>query len=147
MNNISQIYDVKGDYDTALDYLDKSLKIRQQIGDRQGEATTLHNIGGIYVARKEYEKALEWIQASLNNNLHIGNIHGAAVSMDYIGMILFEHQQKPAPAIPYLLQAYQIFRQIGSPSIKSTEHTLGAVIQEIGEARFREIMAEIQKEE
>jgi tetratricopeptide (TPR) repeat protein len=36
LNNISQIYDAQGDYETALDYLKQSLTIRQQIGDKAG---------------------------------------------------------------------------------------------------------------
>ena len=52
LNNISQIYDAKGDYDQALQYLEKSLAIRQQIGDRKGEGTTLNNISQIYDAKR-----------------------------------------------------------------------------------------------
>ena len=50
LNNISQIYDAKGDYDTALRYLEQSLAISRQIGDLAGEGTTLTNIGNIYYA-------------------------------------------------------------------------------------------------
>ncbi|MES9905399.1 MAG: CHAT domain-containing protein, partial [Sedimenticola sp.] len=40
-----------GDYDTALQYLKRSLAIRQEIGDKSGEGTTLNNISQIYDAR------------------------------------------------------------------------------------------------
>ena len=45
LNNISQVYDARGDYDAALKYLEDSLKIAKEIGDKAGEATTLNNIG------------------------------------------------------------------------------------------------------
>ena len=37
LNNISQIYRARGDYERALAYLEKSLAIQQQIGDKSGE--------------------------------------------------------------------------------------------------------------
>jgi tetratricopeptide (TPR) repeat protein len=40
LNNISQIYKARGDYATALKYLEQSLAIRKEIGDRAGEAVT-----------------------------------------------------------------------------------------------------------
>ena len=52
MNNISLIYDSKGDYDRALGYLEQSLAIRQQIGDISGLAATLNNMGAIYLNQK-----------------------------------------------------------------------------------------------
>jgi hypothetical protein len=39
LNNISQIYQARGD-STALKYLEQSLRIRQKIGDKAGEAVT-----------------------------------------------------------------------------------------------------------
>ena len=48
LNNISQIYHARGDYDTALDYLKQSLTIRKEVGDRAGMCVTLFNIGHIH---------------------------------------------------------------------------------------------------
>ena len=43
----------------ALTYLQQSLSIRQQIGDKQGEGATLHNIGVNYFEQsQEFDKAL-----------------------------------------------------------------------------------------
>ena len=39
-----------GDLPLALDYYQKARQIRQEIGDRRGEATDLHNIGLILAA-------------------------------------------------------------------------------------------------
>ncbi|UCE90034.1 MAG: tetratricopeptide repeat protein, partial [Pseudomonadota bacterium] len=57
LNNISQIFKARGDYDTALTYLEKSLKISQEIGDKAGEGKTLNNISQIYAARGDYDTA------------------------------------------------------------------------------------------
>ena len=44
LNNISQIFKARGDYETALTYLKDSLAIQREIGDKSGEGTTLSNI-------------------------------------------------------------------------------------------------------
>lgn len=41
-------------YDTALDYLNQSLTIRQAIGDKAGACVTLFNLGHIYAQKKRY---------------------------------------------------------------------------------------------
>ncbi|MCP4217455.1 MAG: tetratricopeptide repeat protein, partial [bacterium] len=38
-----------GDYGSALKYLEQSLTIRQEIGDKSGEAYTLFNLGSTYL--------------------------------------------------------------------------------------------------
>ena len=50
--NISQIYDAKGQYDKALQYLEKSLAIKQEIGDKLDIATIMHNMGTKYLDHK-----------------------------------------------------------------------------------------------
>ncbi|MDX8392874.1 MAG: tetratricopeptide repeat protein, partial [Mariprofundaceae bacterium] len=64
------------DYNTALDYLNKSLAISQEIGDKSGEGTTLNNISQIYDARVYYETALDYLNKSLAIQQEIGDIPG-----------------------------------------------------------------------
>ena len=69
----------------------------------------------------------------------IGDINGAAISLTNMGVLLFE-QQRPEEAAPLLLHAYRIFEQIGSPNLKVPKSYLNAIIGQIGEARFEEII-------
>ena len=73
LNNISQIYYARGDYETALGYLEQSLAIMQEIGDKSGEAVTLFNIGHIYWVNNQQNKAkTTWLTAyelAKSNNL------------------------------------------------------------------------------
>jgi len=50
------------EYGDALEYLEKSLKIRVAIGDKSGEGATLNNIATIYQARGDLTKALEYLE-------------------------------------------------------------------------------------
>jgi tetratricopeptide (TPR) repeat protein len=139
LNNISQIYAAKGDYDTALRYLEQSLAISQQIGDRQGEGATLNNISQIHKVRGDYDTALGYLEQSLAISQQIGDINGMAATLHNMGSIAFKMEDFER-AVPYFVQAFQIFQKIGSPTVKKTERYIGAIVERIGEARFREIV-------
>ena len=140
MNNISLIYSAKSDYDTALRYLEQSLAIRQQIGDRSGEGTTLNNISQIYDAKGDYDTALRYLERSLAIQQQIGDIAGLAATLHNMGCIFWEQQHDAASAVACFMQAYQIFTKIGSPTASNTESWLAVIIEAIGEAKFKAIL-------
>ena len=80
-----------GNYDSALTYLQQSLAIRLEIGDRAGEGATLNNLSQIYDARGDYDSALTYLQQSLAIRLEIGDISGRCITLFNIGHI---HAQK-----------------------------------------------------
>ena len=45
LNNIGGVYNSWGQYPKALEYYEKSLAIRQKLGDVKGEGVTLNYIG------------------------------------------------------------------------------------------------------
>lgn len=66
---VGQIYDLKNEYDVALDYLSKSLKIFEEIGDPIGNATTLVLIGRISYLTGDLNKAIKYCKKSLSSKL------------------------------------------------------------------------------
>ena len=63
LNKLSQIYQARGDYETALRYLEESLAIQRAIGDRAGLCIALLNISHIYWKKEEHQQALAyWIR-------------------------------------------------------------------------------------
>jgi tetratricopeptide (TPR) repeat protein len=142
LSNISQVYAAKGNYDQALVYLEQSLAIAQQIGDRSGEGTTLNNISQIYSAKGDYDQALVYLEQSLAIWQQIGDIAGLATTLANIGAIYWDQKKEVENAIQAFWQAYQIFKQIGSPNVKVPESYLVGIIEAIGEARFQEILAQ-----
>ncbi len=60
LNNISQIFKARGDYETALRYLQQSLAIRQEIGDKSGEGATLYNMATLAFTNGNYEAARDY---------------------------------------------------------------------------------------
>ncbi len=144
LNNISQVYKAKGDYDTALRYLEQSLKITQTTGDRVAEGVVLNNISHIYSTQGDYNTALRYLEQSFKIGQDIGDTSGIATTLSNMGGMLFE-QNRFEEAVPLLLQAHQIFEKIGSSNVQAPAGYLGAIIEQIGEARFQAIVAGMGK--
>ena len=63
----------RGDYATALRYLEQSLKISQAIGDRSGESVTCFNIGMIYRQFGDLDQAIEYVARTVALDEAIGH--------------------------------------------------------------------------
>jgi serine phosphatase RsbU (regulator of sigma subunit) len=85
-NAYGAIYQLKGDYITAVNYYQQGLKLSEQLNDLRGQTVMLANIGTIYIKIKENKAALntlkkclsvmkklkdEYSQASIYNNFCI----------------------------------------------------------------------------
>ena len=92
---IGVIHKNQGRYDEALKYHHQSLKITQDIGNRRGEAASLHNIGIIHKCQGRYDEALKCYQNSLKINREIGNRQREADSLHNIGVIHLERNKYP----------------------------------------------------
>jgi tetratricopeptide (TPR) repeat protein len=112
LNNISQIYQARGDLDTALRYLEQSLKISEQIGDKSGEGKTLNNISQIYDARGDLDTALRYLEQSLKISEQIGDKAGEGKRLNNISQI-YQARGDYDTALRYLEQSLKISEQIG----------------------------------
>lgn len=70
-----------GDYEQALNYLNQSLAIRQEIGDKSGEGTTLNNMATTAHARGDYDTALNYLKQSLAIQQEIGDVAGLCATL------------------------------------------------------------------
>ncbi len=73
LNNISQIYKARGDYDNALKYLLLSLNIMKDIGDKKGEGVTLANLAMLFLELDKQEEAFKCIREVININLKLND--------------------------------------------------------------------------
>ncbi|MCB0612707.1 MAG: tetratricopeptide repeat protein [Lewinellaceae bacterium] len=80
------MYTSFGDYDTALQYLQKSLKIRQKIGDISSMAVTLHNLGTLSFEQEHFEQAVAPIFQAYRIFEQIGSPN-AQSSLGYLNAI------------------------------------------------------------
>ncbi len=57
-NNLGLVYKAKGEWDKAIEFYNKDLKISEQVGDVHGMAQTYGNISLLKFQQKDYEPAI-----------------------------------------------------------------------------------------
>ena len=112
-NIIGDIYRVQGNYEKAMDYNQKSLEIREEIGDKNGIANSYNNIGLIYNDQGNNEKALEYHEKSLKISEEIGDKKGMGKSYNNIG-IIYNDQGNYEKALEYYGKSLKIYEEIGN---------------------------------
>jgi tetratricopeptide (TPR) repeat protein len=145
LNNLAALAHIKSDYDTALHYLEQSLTILQHLEDRQSEGGTLSNISEIYIAKGDYESALHYLEQSFAIRQELGDIVGLATNLNNMGSLFWNYKKDNKAAITYFKQSYDILKQIGSPYVKYPQNFLIEIMETIGEAQFKAILAELQE--
>ncbi len=107
LNNQGYIHNNLGDISTALDYFHKSIKIQEEVGDKQGLAYSLNNIGFIYNNQGDIVRALEYYEKSLKLREAIDDKEGIAQSLSNIGN-LFEQTGDKSKALRYFYQGLRL---------------------------------------
>ncbi|OFY94449.1 MAG: hypothetical protein A3K10_16895 [Bacteroidetes bacterium RIFCSPLOWO2_12_FULL_31_6] len=149
-NNQAQEINKKGEnYDLvdikrekALSYQQKSLRIRREIGDKEGISASLNIIGGIYASQAEElikyggnantintkrQTALENLYESLKIRKEIGDKDGMTYSLNSIAKILIAQEQYQQ-AFDYVNRSFQISRELGYPkNIRNAAHLLSEI--------------------
>ena len=70
-----------GDYQKAIEYHEKDLKIAKEIGDRAGEGAAYGNLGNAYDSLGDYQKAIEYNEKHLKIAKEIGDRAGEGRSL------------------------------------------------------------------
>ena len=108
LNNISQVYQSKGDYDKALEYLIKA----QNLDTKISNGAISNNISLIHIERGDYKSALKELDKSMN--LDAETIDNTALTTRYmnIGSIYYKTEEYDK-ALHYMNKALNISRKIG----------------------------------
>ena len=111
----------------SLEHYQRSLTLKKEIGDREGEAMTLHNIARIYDLWGKYKKALGILEESLVIFREIGDPGGESLAMNSISQV-YAALGRYDDAIQVLEKTLKISREIGDLK------TEGIVINNISHA-------------
>ncbi|QFS48567.1 tetratricopeptide repeat protein [Nostoc sphaeroides] len=109
---LGNAYNSLGQYQQAIEFYQQSLEISREIGDRNGEGSSLGNLGIAYNSLGEYQRAIEFHQQSLEIFREIGDRNGEGSSFNNLGNAyksLGEYQR----AIEFHQQSLEISREIG----------------------------------
>ena len=114
-NNIGNIYQSKGEYDKALKFHQKAVKIRLKLlGEEHSDTATSYNdIGLAYTGKGEYDKALKFHQKALEIRLKLmGEKHpDTATSYNDIGLA-YSCKHKHDKALEFQKKALKIRRKL-----------------------------------
>lgn len=83
------LYQGFGDYAEALKHYEKSLEIKEKLGDIKGISYSFHQIGMIYEYKGDYDEALKKYEKSLEIKKKLGDIKGVSYSIAQIGNIYY----------------------------------------------------------
>jgi tetratricopeptide (TPR) repeat protein len=110
-NNIGFLAQQQGDVAKALEYYHKSLKIQEEIKNKEGIARSLNNIGFIYKNQGDMLKALEYYHKSLRNLEEIKDKKGIAYSLNNIGFI-YDNQDDITKALECYQRSLKIQEEV-----------------------------------
>lgn len=94
-NNFGNAFYFLSYFDTAVYFYNKSLTIREAIGDLKGASSTLSNLGTIYDIKGEYETAIAKFSKALELKEQIADTAGKINVLSNIGvmyMVLSQHE-------------------------------------------------------
>jgi tetratricopeptide (TPR) repeat protein len=111
-NNQGLLYRAKGDIPKTLDYLNKGLKILEEINIKEGIAMAFNNIGAVYFELDDLNKADEYYQKSLKLQEETHDEYGMGVTYNSIGVV-YKKRGDSKKALEYYLKALAIFEKMG----------------------------------
>ena len=132
MHNFGVLQQERGNYEAALDYYQRSLKIAEEIGDVAGVANSLHQIGRVQQERGNYEVALDYYQRSLKILEELGDVAGVASSLHNIGRVQQARGNYEA-ALDYYQRSLKIAEEIGNVAgVATSQGQIGKLLAETG---------------
>jgi len=133
LNTQGATFYIQGNYESALEYYDKSLKIKEELGNKRGMATSYNNIGEIYEEQGNYEKALKYYNKSLKIEEEVGNKTGMAGSYNNMGSLAFEQGNYP-DALDLGKKALAMAQEVGIVTeIKEASNLLYDIYKKTGQ--------------
>ena len=122
-NRIGLIMDGTGNYDIAMAYYQRGMKMLEVIAeptteDLKNKGVTLNNISQVYKARGDLDSALKYQEQSLVIRRQVGDIAGEALTCFNMAQI-FEAQGKIAQAISLVDRTVEIDTYMKHPDLES----------------------------
>jgi len=126
----------KGDLDKALQFQERSLGLRRELGDSRGEAIALTNIGNVWQLKGDSERALGLLEQALVAFTQQGAKSEQASVLGNIGLARLSRGE-PVRAVAYLIQARLIFRELDArAALGQTDERLAQCLKDMGGDAF-----------
>jgi tetratricopeptide (TPR) repeat protein len=114
LGNLAIIFGAVGDYAKSSEYDFQSLKLFEQIGDKNQIGVALGNIGADFLTQGNYEKGLEYLDKSLKIAEEINDQAGIAYQYNNIAGVYFENYKDYKKALEYFFKSLSINQKTGN---------------------------------
>lgn len=133
--NLGTSFEVLGDFDEAILYLNKALAIAKADENEQRIAYSLNNLGNVYESQGNYPLALEHYKESLYINEKLGDSLGIANHLTNIGLI-YKFQKHYDKAMTNYEKSLGIYERINNKHrVSATLNDIGTIHEENGDYR------------
>jgi predicted ATPase len=113
---IGNVHWLGGELDRTLECYEKSLEIREKIGDQRGIGQCLHGIGVTHFWKEENDEALESYEKSMEISEKIGDLYSMASCLVNIGNV-YSHIGDFDRALESYEKSLKISEKIGSQRV------------------------------
>ena len=125
LNSIGYLYDFLCDYPKALEFMQKSLNLNTELGNKERIAVNLSNIGGIYWCLSDYTHSFECFQKSLEICRELGDKMRIAINLGNLGNVYWNLSNYQS-ALEYYRESLSITQEIGNKEgISSNLNNIG----------------------
>ena len=83
--NLGNAYHSLGDFQKAIEYYERHLKISKEVGDRAGEGSAYGNLGIAYDSLTDFQKAIEYHERHLKISKEVGDRAGEGKAYGNLG--------------------------------------------------------------
>jgi tetratricopeptide (TPR) repeat protein len=129
-HNLGVVAEEQRQFDTAINYYQKALKIYEEAGDWHSAASDYHQLGIVAQKQRQFDAAIEYYQKALKIYEDSGDLRNAASEYHQQGRVA-EEQQQFDTAIEYYQKALKIYEDSGDlRNAASDYHQLGRVAEE-----------------
>jgi tetratricopeptide (TPR) repeat protein len=130
----------RGDYEEAARQYQRSLDIKERLGDQSGMATSYSQLGDLAQQRGDYDEAARQYQRSLDIDERLGDQAGMAISYSQLGNLEKERGGSVTVAVTWHVRALAIRLSIGVPQASNNLHRLAAYRRELGAEPFARLL-------
>ncbi len=102
----------RGDWDTALRHLGRSLELAETLGDPDARVAALNNLALVYGAAGDMDRAIHEAEAALALCIASGDLHREAALRNNLAD-LFHAAGLPEESMSQLKRAVEIFAEVG----------------------------------
>ena len=124
---LAGVYITNGDLDRALQLYEESLALKEQLGDKQGKAASLHQMAAVFLTRGDLDRALQLYEESTELSEQLGDKKGKAASLSNMAQVFLTRGDLDR-ALQLYEESLALLEQLGDKKGKAASlHQMAAV--------------------